>query len=117
MTANKAIERASNVCPDAYSEEDKLRWISELDGMVKRIVHQETEAEPYRFPEDMDKELVIPAPFDGVYELYILSKIDFHNQEWSKYNNTATAFHAMFEDYKKAYIRENMPKSSGSIKI
>lgn len=118
MTPNKAIERVSSVLPDAYSDENKLRWISELDGMVRRLVYQEAETEPYKFPEDMDKELLVPPPFDGVYEAYIMSKIDFHNQEWGKYNNTATTFHTLFDDYKKAYIRENMPKSSGDkIKI
>ena len=117
MTPNKAIERAYSVSPDAYSEENKLQWINELEGMISRLVYRETEFVPYNFPEDMDKELLVPAPFDGIYELYSMSKVDFHNQEWGKYNNTATAFHSLFDDYKKAYIRENKPKSSGNIKI
>lgn len=117
MTPNKVIERISSVSPDAYSEENKLQWISELDGMVRRLVYQEDEGKPYKFPEDMDTELLIPAPFEGLYELYVMSKIDFHNQEWGKYNNSATTFHSLFDDYKKAYIRENMPKSHGTIKI
>lgn len=117
MTPNKVIERVNSVSLDAYSDESKMQWISELDGMVRRLVHQETEFQPYKFPEDMDKELLIPAPFDGLYELYIMSKVDFHNQEWGKYNNSATTFHSLFDDYKKAYIRENMPKSAGNIKI
>ena len=117
MTPNKAIERANSISPDVYSEESKLQWISELDGMIRRLVLQEEEAEPYKYPADMNKELIVSAPFDGIYELYIMSKVDFHNQEWGKYNNTAQMFHSMFEDYKKAYIRENMPKSSGDFKI
>ena len=117
MTPNKAIERANSVSPDAYSEENKLQWISELDGTVRRLVYKEKEGEPYRFPEDMDKELLIPAPFDTIYEIYIMSMVDFHNQEWGKYNNTAAMFHSLFDDFKKAYIRENMPKSVGNIKI
>lgn len=117
MTPNKAIERVNSVAPDAYSDENKLQWISELDGMIKRLVHQEEEFEPYQFPVDMDKELLVHAPFDGIYELYITAKTDFHNREWKKYNNSASNFHYLFDDYKKAYIREHMPKSSGSIKI
>lgn len=117
MTPNKAIERVNSVSPDAYSDENKLQWISELDGMVRRLVYQTQEAAPYRYPEDMDTELLVPAPFDGVYELYIMSKVDFHNQEWGKYNNSATVFHSLFDDFKKAYIRENMPKAVGHIKL
>ena len=117
MTPNKAIERVNSVAPDVYSDENKLQWISELDGMVKRLVYQETEFEPYKYPEDMDTELLVTAPFEGVYEAYIMAKVDFCNREWQKYNNSASSFHAMFEDYKKAYIRENMPKPAGSLRI
>ena len=117
MTPNKAIERVNSVSVDAYSDENKLQWINELEGMICRLVHQKDEFEPYKLPEDMDKELLVSAPFDGIYELYIMSKIDFHNQDWKKYNNSAVAFHSLFDDYKRTYIRENMPKSSGSIKI
>lgn len=117
MTPNKAIERVNSVAPDAYSDENKLQWISELDGMIRRLVHQEAECEPYKFPEDMDTELLVKPPFDGMYELFIMARVDFHNQEWGKYNNSATAFHSLYDDYKKAYIRDNMPKSAGSIKI
>lgn len=117
MTPNKAIERVNSVSVDVYSDENKLQWISELDGMVRRTVFQETEYEPYKYPEDMDKELLVPAPFDGVYETYIMTKVAFHNQEWKKYNNMAVTFHSTLDDYRKAYIRENRPKSSGNIKI
>ena len=117
MTPNKVIERLNSVSPDAYSEESKLQWISELDGMIRRIVFQEDECEPYKFPEDMDTELLVKPPFDGIYEAYIMSKVDFCNREWGKYNNTAAIFHALFDEFKKVYIRENMPKSSREIKI
>ena len=75
--------------------------------MVKRLVMQEKEAEPYAYPDDMDKELLIPFPFDNVYELYLESMIDFYNREYANYNNSAAMFEARFSEYKKAYIREH----------
>jgi hypothetical protein len=133
MTPNKAIEIVDRVKTNSYNEEDKLRWINELDGMVKRLVFQwddtylksiETQykngqiteeayteimnkAKPYSYPEDMDRELLIPSPFENVYPLYIEAQIDFHNREYAHYNNSASMFEALYSEYKKAYIREH----------
>ena len=67
MTPNKAIEIVDRLKPNPYSEEDKLRWINELDGMVQRLVIQTDNVTRYVYPEDMDKELLIPAPFENLY--------------------------------------------------
>ena len=107
MTPNKAIEIIDKLRPNSYSEEDKLRWINELDGMVQRLVIQSDEIKQYSYPEDMDKELLIPTPFDDVYTLFLEAKIDYHNREYANYNNSAMMFESQFSEYKKAYIREH----------
>lgn len=107
MTPNKAIEIVDGLRPNSYSEEAKLGWISDLDGMVKRLVIQESEVIPYSYPEDMDKELLISAPFESLYSLYLETMIDYHNREYGNYNNSAAMFEARFTEYKKAYIREH----------
>lgn len=107
MTPNKVIETVDTLYPNSYSEERKFGWINELDGMVKRLVIQEDEAVPYIYPDDMDRELLIPAPFDNLYALYIQSMIEFHNREYGNYNNTTLMFETRFTEYKKSYIREH----------
>lgn len=106
MTPNKVIEKIDKVKPNLYDDETKLGWITKLDGMVKRLVMQEEELKPYSYPDDMDTELLIPFPFDDVYEQYVSSMIDYHNQEYDNYNNSATMFEQTFAEYKKAYIRQ-----------
>jgi hypothetical protein len=110
MTPNKVIESVDSIRPNAYGEEVKLGWLSTIDGMVKRLVHQEKEIAPYVYPDDMDKELLIPYPFDSVYGLYLESMIDYYNREYGNYNNSAMLFEARFNEYKKAYIREHMAR-------
>ena len=107
MTPNKAIEIIDGLRPNTYSEEDKLRWINELDGMVQKLVVQSDEIKEYSYPEDMDKELLIPAPFENVYPLYLEAKIDYQNREYGNYNNSVMMFESQFTEYKKAYIREH----------
>lgn len=105
MTPSKVMEYVDGIRPNAYDEEVKLKWISDLDGMVRRLVFQEKVAEPYVYPDDIDKELLIPTPFDNVYALYLESMIDYYNREYGNYNNSAAMFEARFSEFKKAYIR------------
>lgn len=107
MTPNKAIEIVDGLKPNSYDEETKLRWINELEGMVERLVIQDKEFTPYAYPADMDKELLVPSPFDNVYTAYLEAKIDFYNKEYGNYNNSVAMFEASFTEYKKAYIREH----------
>lgn len=110
MTPNKVIETVDRLKPNSYSEEDKLGWINELDGMVQRLVIQSDNVTEYSYPEDMDKELLIPAPFDGVYALFLEAKIDYYNREYANYNNSAMMFETQYSEFKKAYIREHQAR-------
>ena len=110
MTPNKAIEIIDRLKPNTYGDEDKLRWIDELDGMVQRLVIQSDKVKKYSYPEDMDTELLIPHPFEDVYTLFLEAKIDYYNREYGNYNNTALMFETQFSEYKKAYIREHRAK-------
>ena len=113
-TPNKVIETVARLKPDVYGEEEKFRWLCDLDGKVKRIVMQDTDGVDYEYPRDMDKELLIPAPFDDAYVLYLQAMIDYYNKEYISYNNAMLMFNSKFDEYKKAYIREHRPASAGS---
>lgn len=65
---------------------------------------------PKTFPEEGDApELLVPEPYDGLYDLYIWSKTDFVNREMDNYNNSAAAYNAALDEWKKAYNRTHMP--------
>lgn len=110
MTPNKVIEIVDRLRPNTYDEEDKLRWINELDGQVQRLVFQEEKIKQYAYPDDMDTELLIPAPFDNVYVHYITAQIDYNNTEYDNYNNSVLMYETQFNEYKKDYIRKHRAK-------
>lgn len=107
MTPNKAIEKVDRLKPNSYSEEDKLGWINELDGMVQRLVFQSDTVKEYVYPNDLETELLVPAPYDDVYTLFLEAKIDYYNREYGNYNNSAMMFEAQYNEFKKDYIRHN----------
>lgn len=69
---------------------------------------------PRRYPEDGDgPALLVPAPYDGLYDLYLWSKVDFINRERDNYNNSLSAYYAALDEWRQKYNREHLPLSSG----
>lgn len=106
MTMNEVIEYVDRVKPNVYADDDKYRWMNTLDGIVAREVHQE-DMKAYTIPNDADKPLLVPHPYDDIYALYVSAMIDFHNREYEEYNNTVLLFKERYEQYKAWYIRNH----------
>lgn len=106
-TMNSVIEYVDNIKPNVYQDEDKYQWIARVDGQISIDVFQQEEPTTYELPRDADKELLVPAPYDDLYAYYVMAMIDFHNREYSNYNNTVLMFSERLEDYKAWYIRQN----------
>lgn len=113
-TINKVIEYVDGVKPNTFGKEEKFQWLCDLDGMVKRLVIQDESGVDYRFPDDMDKQLLVGHPFENLYALYLEAQIDLHNREYEEYNNSVALFNNIFLEYRKAYLREHRPKSAGA---
>lgn len=106
-TMNGVIEDLANLKPNVYSEEDKYKWISRLDGMISAEVFRDAEPVKYEIPEDADKELLVGPPYDDIYVLYCAAMVDFYNREYSAYNNSVMMFNERFEAYKSYYIQRH----------
>lgn len=68
---------------------------------------------PEAFPEDGDMPLLVPAPYDRLYDLYLMAQIDFYNREYDNYNNSTIAFNAALDEWRQAYHRRHMPLEHG----
>ena len=108
-TMNEVIEHIDNVKPNAFPEEDKYRWINKLEGMISLEVHQDEEPVQYNLPDDADKELLVPHPYDDLYGLYVAAMIDFYNKEYNHYNNSMLMFAERMDQFKAWYIRNHNP--------
>lgn len=119
MTIIEAINQLDSLKHNTYSQDDKVRWLSRVDWMVKRhIIDTHAAADNVTFTgydemTDINTELLIPAPYDEVYLRWLEAQIDYANGEYRKYNNAITMFNTAFEDFAKYYTRNNMPISHG----
>ena len=60
----------------------------------------------------MDTKLIVDAPYDDIYILWLESKIDYANSEYVKYNNSITRYNDIYETFSNEYNRMHMPKGS-----
>ena len=117
MTIREALETVDRLKPNQYGSADKLRWLSELDGIVYRDIicthEHEKEPEPFTgYGEDVDLEtqLLIPWPYDEIYRWYLGMKICDANGETTKYANEAAKYNSYNQGYFNAYNQAYMPK-------
>ena len=128
MTVQECIDRVDVLKPNQYSTEEKVRWLSYIDGSIRREIidtHlKEGETYTERLPEELETPefvpysadrptdaLIAPFPYDEMYVVYLQAKIDEANGESARYNNTASTFNSMLSDFSKAYHRTHLPKN------
>lgn len=116
MTLIEAINRINILKPNTFSQDEKVQWLSTLDGIIKtEIIDAHVGAEQVTFngyddETDLATELLVKAPYDELYMFWLESKIDYWNGEYGKYNNSVQAFNDAYEAYEKYYNRTHMPK-------
>lgn len=115
MKIIEAINRIDSLKHNTYSQMEKVAWLSEVDWDVKKNVIDTHEGKAdfkgYDDTTDLQKtELLIPAPYDKAYLLWLEAQIDYYNGEYEKYNNAMDMFNTAYEGFKNHYNRTNMPK-------
>lgn len=123
MTVQQAIERANEMrCGNSASDEMKIRWLSELDGMIyndviKRHKGNESRTMPEYTSDNTNAELIVEAPYDMLYVYYLMMQIDLAASEINKYNASAQLYNSALVNYKNYYRRNHLTVDSVPIKV
>lgn len=118
MTIMDALYRIDELKPNVFSQEEKIKWLSSLDGVIKSDIidtHEGGEGIVFLgYKEDVDLKtvLLVPHPYDDIYIRWLETQIDYSNGEYGKYNNSVVAFNDAFSLYRKYYNRTHMPKGN-----
>ena len=106
------IERVDNMEPNDYSPEQKLHWLSTLDGKIWREIIRTHEGAnawcgPYRTGAE---ELIVGMPYgEDIYYYYLQAMIAAENSETQRYNKRMTQFNAACQSWTDWYNRTHMP--------
>lgn len=107
MTVNEIIDELNALKSNQYSDADKIKWLSELDMMIKHEFFDE-----YDIPCDFkgydetsgNTELLAPEPFKPMYVHWLEAKIDYWNNEYARYNVSMEMYNAVYSNYETWFI-------------
>lgn len=114
MTIAEAIQRTDDLEPNQYSSEQKMRWLTTLDGQIfEEIV--KTHLDPIRdsFEEytETEDELLVPFPYaENLYIWYLQAMIAANNAEAAKYEQMRTLYNSSLQQFSDWYNRTHQPK-------
>lgn len=116
MTLQEVIDRADILKPNSYSQNEKIWWLSCLDGTIyEEIISTHEGGEKvvfsgYDSKTLLNTQLLVPAPYDEIYIRYLEMQINYANGEFGKYNNSAKMYEEAYASFQRYYNRTHMPK-------
>lgn len=117
MTVNDILALVDLKEPNAYSADEKIRWLSDLDGKIFREViltheHEEgAEQAPYS---EGTEELLIGVPWgEDIYVHYLIARIAAGNAEIPRYNQQIAMYNAAYQQWWNAYNASVTPLHGG----
>lgn len=111
MKLKEVLESVNEQKENAFSEAMLTRWINVLEGRVQTEVFLfgHDNITKYKWPDNQDTELFVEAPYDEIYEDYLLARIDLANGEYDKYANSMAKFDETFTAFKVWFIETYHP--------
>lgn len=115
MTIIEAIGIINALKPNNYTELDKIGWLSEIEQMIKSNIIDTHEGgenivfKGYNQETNTETQLLVSEPYDDLYIKWLESKIDYHNAEYQKYNNSVMSFNNIYSAFERYYNRQHKP--------
>lgn len=115
MTLIECINRINILKPNTYSQEEKINWLSTIDGIIKREIidtHEGGDSVVFNGYDEftpLTTELLVPDPYDDIYLRWLEAQIDYANGEYARYNNVVKAYNDAYSTYSRYYNKMHMP--------
>lgn len=114
MKISELLAFVDSVKPNAFPASSKVAWLNEVEGMVwcDVMLLSPLEFKAYTYDESTgegDCELLVYAPHNKLYNVYLSAMIDFYNGEYDKYQNSITMFNSHFGEYMRWYAMHYRP--------
>lgn len=120
MKIGEVLEEIRQLKPSQIAEEMMIRWLSDLDMrifeevIVQRVPDADTPEtfEQYTL-ESTETELLVKEPdAREVYRWWLEMQIDLANQEYDKYENSASLFNTALSTWRRKYARTHRQREN-----
>lgn len=115
MTIEEIISKVDDLSPNQYTQEQKIGWLSTLDGKIYNdVILTHADSEEVVYPDGGyttdEHELIVQKPYaEDLYTYYLLARVAEANTEIAKYSQWMAMYNAAYSDWANYYNRTHMP--------
>ena len=106
MTIRELLNKISDEKPNSFSDAKLISFVNEVEAEVAEELHIEEAPVYVDSHEDLDKRLLVPAPYDRLYVSYVKAMIDLANEEQESYTNNQAQHVQDYKDFVDWVVRE-----------
>lgn len=112
LTAGQVLAQVDSLLPNAYTREEKLRWLLQAESTVLREIVGPVTREELPVPSELTDSSVLTAgaPYDALYGLYVQAQIHYADGDMARWNNAMTLWNRGVE----ALQAETLRKTGGT---
>lgn len=114
MTVTDTLSQADELRLNTISDEQKAAWVMGLDQQIGERIDMDSYV--HSWPAG-DGELLLPAPYDRVYVLYLCSQIDYYNNETALYGNDKAVYDEAMSEAMAWWRRQHCPDNTGNVQV
>ncbi len=114
MTLGECIQRADALRPNACTEQEKARWVLELEGELERDFFPRYE--DWTPPEKVSGRaltLLASGPFEELYVFRLLARLELADREWESRDAYNALANQLLSEFKKAWHRTHTARAPG----
>ena len=118
MTLRDLINKISEEKPNSFSEAKLISFVNEVEAEVAEELHMDKEDVPvyvYEHDEDLDKVLIVSAPYDRLYISYVKAMIDYTNEEYDSYANNQAQHVQDYRDFVDWVVRTGQAVKTNTV--
>lgn len=100
-TLREVITYLDEIKPNAFNDEIKIQWLNEVEGYLQTDVMllDISDIIRYKYPDDLERKLLVSYPHAKVYYIYLMAMVDFANGEYNKYANTIQIYNEFLNEF------------------
>ena len=102
MTIQYLIDKVQEEKPNTFGTDKLLDYINEIEADVAEQVSVDI---PVYTEDDLDTELILPAPYDRLYVSDVKAMVDYANEEYASYQLNQGQHNQDFTDFINWIVR------------
>ena len=120
LTAGQVLAQVDSLLPNAYTREEKLRWLLQAESTVLREIVGPVTREELPAPSELTESSVLTAtaPYDALYGLYVQAQIHYADGDTVRCGNAMNLWNRTVAAMQAALLREKgQTQAAGSLRF